>query len=162
MPGSLSLRLTPERHLVLEATDEEPTVAPEVASRVVAAFSRGTAAGVLHLGAEELDALLPVSLQFWRGVGRVFMAAVCATPDLEAARASLAIPFDSVALVQAMEAAPPMAGGEYLDLPVLDQHDAFNDALTTAMMYLQLTDLRQRGVRIPRQRQTDRPQTTLA
>ena len=49
-----------------------------------------------------------------------------------------------------------------LDLPVLDQHDAFNDALTTAMMYLQLTDLRQRGVRIPRQRQTDRPQTTLA
>ena len=121
MPGSLSLRLTPERHLVLEATDEEPTVAPEVASRVVAAFSRGTAAGVLHLGAEELDALLPVSLQFWRGVGRVFMAAVCATPDLEAARASLAIPFDSVALVQAMEAAPPMAGGEYLDLPVLER-----------------------------------------
>jgi DNA polymerase-3 subunit epsilon len=49
-----------------------------------------------------------------------------------------------------------------LDLPVLEQHDAFNDALTTAMMYLQLRDLRQRGIRIPRQRQSPRPQTTLA
>jgi DNA polymerase-3 subunit epsilon len=49
-----------------------------------------------------------------------------------------------------------------LDLPVLDQHDAFNDALMTAMMYLQLRDLRQRGIRIPRQRQAVRPQTTIA
>jgi len=121
MPGSLSLRLTPERHLVLEATDEEPTAASEIASRVVAAFARGTAAGVLHLGAEEIDALLPVSLQFWRGVGRVFMAAVCATPDLEATRAAVAIPFDPAPLVQLVNAAPPMAGGEYLDLPVLDR-----------------------------------------
>lgn len=40
-----------------------------------------------------------------------------------------------------------------LDLPVLDQHDAFNDALMTAMMYLRLRDLRQRGIRIPRPRQ---------
>jgi DNA polymerase-3 subunit epsilon len=39
-----------------------------------------------------------------------------------------------------------------LGLPVLDQHDAFNDALTTAMMYLQLRDLKRRGIRIPRPR----------
>jgi DNA polymerase III subunit epsilon len=49
-----------------------------------------------------------------------------------------------------------------LDLPALDQHDAFNDALMTAMMYLRLRDLRERGVRIPRQRQVVRPQTTIA
>jgi len=48
-----------------------------------------------------------------------------------------------------------------LDLPVLEQHDAFNDALTTAMMYLRLRDMRQRGVRIARQRQRDLPQTTI-
>jgi DNA polymerase-3 subunit epsilon len=35
-----------------------------------------------------------------------------------------------------------------LDLPVLDQHEAFNDALMTAMMYLRLRDLRQRGSRV--------------
>ncbi|WP_395696849.1 3'-5' exonuclease [Methylocella sp.] len=40
-----------------------------------------------------------------------------------------------------------------LDLPVLDQHDAFNDALMTAMMYLKLRDMKERGVRIPRPRQ---------
>lgn len=49
-----------------------------------------------------------------------------------------------------------------LDLPVLDQHDAFNDAVTTAMMYLRLRDMRQRGIRIPRTRQLDQPQATIA
>jgi DNA polymerase III subunit epsilon len=49
-----------------------------------------------------------------------------------------------------------------LDLPVLDQHDAFNDALMTAMMYLRLRDLRERGVRISRRREVERPQATIA
>ena len=39
-----------------------------------------------------------------------------------------------------------------LDLPVLDQHDAYSDALMTAMAYLALRDRVERGVRIPRQR----------
>ena len=39
-----------------------------------------------------------------------------------------------------------------LGLPILDQHDAFADALMTAMMYLALTDLKDRNIRIPRQR----------
>jgi DNA polymerase-3 subunit epsilon len=43
-----------------------------------------------------------------------------------------------------------------LGIPQLDQHDAFNDALMTAMMYVQLRDMKQRGVRI------SRPRTRLA
>lgn len=39
-----------------------------------------------------------------------------------------------------------------LKLPLLRQHDAFNDALMSAMMYLQLRDMRARGVRLPRDR----------
>ena len=39
-----------------------------------------------------------------------------------------------------------------LGLPALDQHDAYSDALMTAMMYLKLDDLKARDVRIPRQR----------
>ena len=39
-----------------------------------------------------------------------------------------------------------------LDLPMLDQHDAYSDALMTAMAYVALRDLAERGVRIPRQR----------
>jgi DNA polymerase-3 subunit epsilon len=39
-----------------------------------------------------------------------------------------------------------------LRLPALDQHDAYSDALMTAMMYLKLEDLKARDVRIPRVR----------
>lgn len=39
-----------------------------------------------------------------------------------------------------------------LGIPRLRQHDAFNDALMSAMMYLQLRDMRERGVRLPRSR----------
>ncbi len=39
-----------------------------------------------------------------------------------------------------------------LGLPALDQHDAFSDALMTAMMYLKLRDLKARDIRLPRQR----------
>ncbi len=37
-----------------------------------------------------------------------------------------------------------------LKIPVLDQHDAFNDALMTAMMFVELRDMAARGVRIAR------------
>ncbi|MFD2182431.1 3'-5' exonuclease [Rhodoplanes azumiensis] len=43
-----------------------------------------------------------------------------------------------------------------LDLAMLPQHDAFNDALTAAQMYVILKDMQRRGVRIPRQRATPR------
>lgn len=39
-----------------------------------------------------------------------------------------------------------------LGLPILDQHDAYADALMTAMMYLTLVDLKARDLRIPRAR----------
>jgi DNA polymerase III subunit epsilon len=39
-----------------------------------------------------------------------------------------------------------------LGIPPLAQHDAFNDALMSAMMYVALRDLKERGVRIARSR----------
>ncbi|NJO53704.1 MAG: 3'-5' exonuclease [Bacteroidales bacterium] len=42
-----------------------------------------------------------------------------------------------------------------LGIPDLPVHDAFNDALATAMMYVKLTDYRARDVRIPRVRGDD-------
>ena len=39
-----------------------------------------------------------------------------------------------------------------LGIPMLRQHDALDDALMTAMMYLSLRDLKERGMRIPRER----------
>ena len=117
---SLSLRVTPDHRLVLEASSEEPVPAPEVVSRLVKAFANEAAAGVLHLGAAEIDAILPASLQFWRGVGRAFMTAVCDVPDLESARLTLSIPYDPALLLKTKDTAPPMPGGEYLDLTLLE------------------------------------------
>ena len=42
---------------------------------------------------------------------------------------------------------------EDLGIPMLRQHDAYNDALMSAMIYLQLHDLQQRGSRIQRANQ---------
>ena len=39
-----------------------------------------------------------------------------------------------------------------LGLPPIEQHDAYSDALMTALMYVMLDDFKARGVRIPRQR----------
>ena len=39
-----------------------------------------------------------------------------------------------------------------LKLPTLEQHDAYADALMTAMIYLALCDLKERGVRLERRR----------
>ena len=39
-----------------------------------------------------------------------------------------------------------------LGIPPLAEHDAFNDALMTAMMYVALRDMKERGVRIARPR----------
>jgi len=39
-----------------------------------------------------------------------------------------------------------------LNIPPLAEHDAFNDALMTAMMYVVLRDMKQRGISIPRLR----------
>jgi DNA polymerase-3 subunit epsilon len=39
-----------------------------------------------------------------------------------------------------------------LGIPSLEQHDAFNDALMTGMMYVQLRDMRRRDARIARER----------
>lgn len=42
-----------------------------------------------------------------------------------------------------------------LDLPPLPQHDAFNDALLAAQMYVMLKDMQARGARIARDRDRD-------
>lgn len=46
---------------------------------------------------------------------------------------------------------------EDLDLPVLQAHDAYNDAVSTAEMYLILSDMKARGVRLKRSRDWELP-----
>jgi DNA polymerase-3 subunit epsilon len=50
---------------------------------------------------------------------------------------------------------------EDLNLPPLQAHDAFNDAVSTAQMYLILSDLKARGQRIRRDRDWSQPQAPM-
>jgi DNA polymerase-3 subunit epsilon len=78
-----------------------------------------------------------------------FIAAKLPNPRLEVSSMYYALKYSS---------APP---GTVLDLrfalsdlgiPSLEQHDAFNDTVMTAMMYVQLEDMQRRGTRISRAR----------
>jgi hypothetical protein len=62
--------LTPAGHLLLRpAEPREPAPEPAAARRIRAAFERGHAAGLLHLGAAEARTPLPPVLAFWRDLG---------------------------------------------------------------------------------------------
>lgn len=47
-----------------------------------------------------------------------------------------------------------------LEIPEMAQHDAFNDAMMTAMMYVALRDKKRRGAKISRVREREQDQTT--
>lgn len=118
---ALELAVSPDGHFYLETVACEfdlPDAA--VARRIRKSFAAGGAAGLLDLGAIELASSLPPSLAYGRGLAYLFMARLCAIPDLESqwARAELPAPRDDLARLAA--AAPPLTGAEYLDLEQLE------------------------------------------
>mgnify|MGYP001544668950 CR=1 FL=1 len=90
-------------------------------ARVRRAFEKGTAAGIVHLATEELQAALPAEWDFLRGVGRRYFTAL----SRQAGAAGEGIP--EVALPGAEElafwamGAPPLLGQEYLNGEVLQR-----------------------------------------
>ena len=115
----LTLALTPAGHLVLRPGEAGDAPPDPVARRLRAAFERGAGPGLLHLGAAEAHAALPAALAFWRNLGRAFVAALCAIPDLEERR-ERADPAPPPGALDALAAsAPPLQGGEYLSPAVL-------------------------------------------
>jgi non-specific serine/threonine protein kinase len=115
-----TLALTPAGHLAVRPGAPADALPPALARRVHAAFARGTGPGLLQLGAGEPHASLPAPLAFWRSLGRAFVTALCAVPDLEALRARAAPRPAPGELERLAGSAPPLAGGEYLSPAVLD------------------------------------------
>ncbi|HEY6100690.1 MAG TPA: SNF2 helicase-associated domain-containing protein, partial [Anaeromyxobacter sp.] len=117
---SFTIVLTPAGHLLLRAAGpHEPAPESGPARRMRAAFERGPAAGLLHLGAAEARTALPAVFAFWRDFGRAFVAALCALPDLEERRERSEPAPRAGELERLAAAAPPMPGGEYLTADVL-------------------------------------------
>jgi superfamily II DNA or RNA helicase len=115
-----TIALTPAGHVLLRpAEPHEPSPEPAAARRIRAAFERGHAAGLLHLGAAEARTALPPAFAFWRDFGHAFMTALCGLPDLEEWRERADPGPRAGELERLAAAAPPMPGGEYLSAGVL-------------------------------------------
>ncbi len=120
MTEPFTIALTPAGHVLLRPAEPHgPVAEPTSARRIRAAFERGHAAGLLHLGAAEARTALPPVFAFWRDFGRAFVAALCALPDLEERRERADPAPREGELERLTAAAPPMPGGEYLAADVL-------------------------------------------
>jgi superfamily II DNA or RNA helicase len=109
-----TLALSPTGHLAIAPGEPSDALPDGPARRIRRAFERGTGDGLLHLGAAEVRTPLPPVLAFFRDLGRAFVTALCATPDLEARRSSAEPAPPPSELEKLAAAAPPMTGGEYL------------------------------------------------
>ncbi len=111
--------LTPRGVLTLRPTDEASGELAH-AARLEERFGRGTGHGLLSLGADEVGAVLPPILNYWRGLATRYITAVCALPDIGTVHGKPAVPMPPDHDLERMAAAvPPMTGAEYLTASVL-------------------------------------------
>ncbi len=111
----LTLAVSPSGRLrLLESPDASP-LDPRPAAAIAAAFARGPAAGLFHLGAIEVSTRLPPALGFFRDFARLFVTRLCGIGDIEERRAQVDVPAPLGELDRLAGEAPPLAGGEYVD-----------------------------------------------
>jgi hypothetical protein len=80
---TLALGISPTGRVHLDAVaSESDQLAPSTVMRIRKAFEHSNNRGLLHLGASELASTLPPSLAFGRELAHLFMARLCAVPDL--------------------------------------------------------------------------------
>jgi superfamily II DNA or RNA helicase len=123
----LTVVLSPQGILHVEIRSEDDVqvsdlVAPDVANRIGKAFVECQAAGIVHLATVELNEELPISLEFWRDLGRLFFAHLCALPDLEEKREAFELAPPTDELLTLLACAPPMLGSEYLSIELLHRY----------------------------------------
>jgi len=99
--------------------DDSDAFDPAANERIREAFERGPYHGILHLGAVENDTALPASLTFGRTFGKLFVSALCAQPDLDDRRDTVAPTFPEEDARDLASVVPPMPGGEYVRDSVL-------------------------------------------
>jgi superfamily II DNA or RNA helicase len=121
MPHSLAPVLTPHGALYLENLDADFALDAAVADRLAERFARDGGHGLLQLGAGEAGSRMPPALAFWRAFAMRFVAKLCARDETAFAGKleNIAAP-SSDELAALIDEAPPMQGGEYLRVGVLE------------------------------------------
>jgi superfamily II DNA or RNA helicase len=119
MSRSLIPVLTPHGSLRLDQAEDEFSLEDGLAERLEKCFARGSGHGLLQLGAGEAGTSLPLSLAWWRDFAIRFVTDLCTlgeTAQADERRLPAPAASDLTALI---DKAPPMQGGEYLQLDVL-------------------------------------------
>jgi non-specific serine/threonine protein kinase len=117
---SLAPVFTPHGRLTMIPADEGSLLEAACANRLQKAFARGSGHGLLQLGAGEVATALPAVLCYWRDFAARYVTALCTLPDAEERGARLHVaPPSSEMLATLADAAPAMAGSEYLSATAL-------------------------------------------
>ena len=117
---ALDLGISPTGCVHLDVSTDPGQLTPAIAARIRKAFEHGGTHGLLHLGATELGSALSPSLAFGREFAHLFMARLCAVPDLIDQWANVQIMPPRAELEQLAARVPPMTGAEYLDADRLE------------------------------------------
>jgi non-specific serine/threonine protein kinase len=119
MPASWTLTVSPNGALHVAPVGRGDALAGDEFPRIRAAFERGAGAGLLHLGAVEVTATLPLELAYFRDFGRLFVTRFCGLPGSSARRGNVEVPVPEADVEAFARAAPPMPGAEYLSTDAL-------------------------------------------
>ena len=85
------------------------------------ALAESTASGLLQLASLGANAVLPPAAAWWREFARHFLSALCHQPEPEKPAGVLPVPAPVAdELIRWIDAAPPMRGGEYLAVDLLE------------------------------------------
>ena len=114
---SLSLAVAPSGHLRPDPAPPAPAPLPEdAAGRIVAAFEKGgEGAGLVHLGAAEIETALPPVLAYFRDLARTLLTRLCQLAEPEQALAAGEPALDEGTAARLLLNLPPMTGAEYVD-----------------------------------------------
>ncbi len=116
----LGLRLTPQGRLLIEPSEDAPTLDAGLAERLVEAFGRGPGNGLIRLGAGEVGQPLPPTFAWWRDFAARYVGEICALAS-DAVAGALPVPPtpNQADLATLVLTAPVMPGAEYLTADVL-------------------------------------------
>jgi len=142
---ALSPLLTPQGHLLLTPDPDATSLPAALQQKLADYFAISVGHGLLHLGAAEVDTVLPPALAWWRDFAARFVTLLCATAmealngDDAKEHTGIDVP-DEQQLRSRIADAPPMRGAEYLTEEVLSNlWGELNNALRSELASTRLT-----------------------
>ena len=117
---SYELIITPAGHLLLREAEGNGEL-DAWTKRVVAAFSLSQAAGLFALAATKHDMPPSPSFCYWRDYACRYLTELCRTPESSGDGFHHINPLEPAEMATILLSAPPMPGGEYLSVAVLEE-----------------------------------------